>query len=164
MWIDDAKDSTIIFDVAIEANAEVEGVPGKKHDRDSYTSSFWLLINCYGDLKNKLKDFKIVGIYPYDGKSTPQKTLSGDLVPIVKKENYDDHAIEMLEKFHLEVLKKPIKVDTEELAKRMHLTVVEANITADKSVFGQCFFNDSIVNLFDDDSVSYTKEIKKEQF
>lgn len=161
VWIDDTKDTTINFDVAVEVNAEVEGVSGKYHDHDSYSSSFWLLINCYGDLKKKLKDFRVVGVYPYDGKGTPKKPLSGDLVPIVKKEDYDIYASEILEKYYPEALKTSIKVDAEELAKRMNLTIVEANISPDRSVFGQCFFDDATEDLFDDKGASYSKEIKK---
>lgn len=161
VWIDNNKESSLNFDIAVEVDAEVEGVYGKHHDHDCFNSHFWLLINCKGDLKNKLNDFKIVGIYEYDGKSKPKKPLSGDLVPIIKKEDYDTYATEILEKYYPEALNSAIRVDAEVLAKRMKLTIVEANITNDKSVFGQCFFNDTIEELYDSEGNTYKQEIKK---
>lgn len=162
VWIDDTKESTINFDIAIEVNAEVEGVSGKYHDHDSYSASFWLLLSCYGDLKKKLKDLKIVGIYPYDGKSKPKKPLSGDLVPIIKKDDYDKYANEILEKFYPEALTNHVKVDVELLAKRMKLSIKEVNLTKDKSVFGQFFFNDSTTTLYDDRGNEVEEQIKKD--
>lgn len=61
------------------------------------------------------------------------------MVPIIKKEDYDTYATEILEKYYPEALNSAIRVDAEALAKRMKLTIVEANITNDRSVFGQCF-------------------------
>lgn len=147
VWIDDNKESSLDFDIAVEVDAEAEGVYGKHHNHDYFNSHFWLIINCYCDLKSKLNDFGIKSIYEYDGKSKPKKPLSGDLVPIIKKEN--TYATEILEKYYSEALKPLMKVDVEELVKHMGLNFLETNVTADRLVFGQCFFNDSVEELYD---------------
>ena len=103
VWIDDNPGAIIDFDIAIEVSAEVEGVSGNHHDHDSYTSTFWALLSCRGYLAKKLKDFTVLRVDEFDSRSKPKKPLSGDMVPIIKGEDYDKYANEILLKFYLKL-------------------------------------------------------------
>ena len=162
VWIDDTPGTTIDFDVAIEVCADVEGVSGKHHDHDSYNSTLWVLVSCKGDLAKKLKDFAVIRLDEFDSRSKPKKPLSGDMVPIIKGEDYDKYANEIILKFYPEALTKNAIVDAEILAKRMGFSIKEANISKDGSVFGKFFFERSKTILYDDSGNEYEEEVEKD--
>jgi len=146
VWIDSKSDTRIEFDIAIEVTANVEGVVGKHHDRDSYSSRLWVMVSCSGSLDKKLTDFYIIGVDEFN-KTSPKKPLSGDLVPFIPRSKYDDYANEILEMFyfphHPEAKKDPIPIDVDELAKRMGLSVINTSISENRGIFGQIFFADT---------------------
>ncbi len=96
VWIDDTPGTIIDFDIAIEVFAEVEGVSGKHHDHDSYTATFWVLVSCRGDLAKRMNDYAVIRVDEFDSRSKPKKPLSGDMVIIIKNEEYDRYADEIL--------------------------------------------------------------------
>ena len=151
VWIDSKDDSKIEFDIAIEVTASVEGVSGKHRDRDSYSSRLWVMVSCTGSLDKKLSDFYILGVDEFN-KTSPKKPLSGDLVPFIPKSKYDEYANEILEKYyftyHLEARTNPVPINVDELAKRMRLSIINTSISEDRSIFGQIFFADTEVVLF----------------
>lgn len=148
VWIDSKSDSRIEFDITIAVDLSVIASYGKNHDRDNYTVNYiWVNVNCSGDISEKLKDFQILGVEEYN-KSKPKKPLSGDLVPIISREEYSKYANEILEKYYPEALKNPMNIDVDELAKRMGLKIYDKKITIDGSIFGQIFFKESIVELY----------------
>lgn len=87
--------------------------------------------------------------------------MSGDFVPIIRKEDYDEYAHEILDKFyfifHPEARVVPMAINTDELARNMGLNVINASITKDRSIFGQIFFSDTEVNLYDSTSGKIVK-------
>ncbi len=166
VWIDSKGDTKIEFDIAIEVTANVEGISGKHHDRDSYSSRFWVMVYCSGSLDKKLNDFYIIGVDEFN-KSTPKKPLTGDLVPYIPKSKYDEYANEMLEKyyfkFHPEAKTNPVPINVDELAKSMGLSVVNTSISRDRSIFGQIFFADTEVVIYNaEKSQSEKKLINKD--
>lgn len=151
VWIDSKDDTRIEFDIAIEVTVSVEGVSGKHRDRDSYSSRLWLTVSCVGSLDKKLNDFYILGVDEYN-KTLPKKPLSGDLIPLIPRSKYDEYASELLERYyytyHPEAKIDPIAIDVDELAKRMGLSVINTSISEDRSIFGQIFFADTEVVIY----------------
>lgn len=151
VWIDSKEDTRIEFDIAIDVTANVEGFFGGHHDSDAYSPSLWLTVSCSGSLDKKLSDFCILGVEEYS-KSKPNKPLSGNFVPIIKKSSYDEYANEILDKcyfkYHPEARINPMPINVDELASRMGLTIQNTTISKDRSIFGQIFFADVEVELF----------------
>ena len=160
VWIDDTPETIIDFDIAIEVSAEVEGVSGKHHDHDSYTSTFWVLVSCRGDLAKRMNDFAVIRVDEFDSRSKPKKPLSGDMVPIIKNEEYDRYADEILFKYYPEAINDNAAVNAETLAKRMGYAIKEANLSKDGSVFGKFLFNKIKVVLYDENGNEYEEEIE----
>lgn len=165
VWIDSKSDIKIEFDIAIEVTASVEGVSGKHHDRDSYCSRTWVMVSCSGSLDKKLSDFYIIGVDEYN-KSSPKKPLSGDLVPFIPRSKYDEYANEILEKFYFpynpEAKKDPAPINMDELANRMGLSVINTSISENRSIFGQIFFADTEVIIYNSSkSLNEKRLIKK---
>ncbi len=158
VWIDSKDNTRIDFDLAVGLTAEVEGVSGKNRDRESYTSTMWVMVYCSGTLSNKLRDFKILSIEEYS-KSKPKKPLSGDFVPYIKKSEYDIYAAEILNKFYYKFYphakNSPEAINTTLLANNMGLSVVTRSISHDQSIFGQIFFDDVNVKLYNDKALKY---------
>ncbi|NBK98249.1 MAG: XRE family transcriptional regulator [Erysipelotrichia bacterium] len=161
VWIDSKSDTRIDLDIAIDLSVCVEGVSGKHHDRDQYSSNLWVMIYCTGTMDKKLNDFRIIGVEEFN-KSKPKKPLSGDFVPYIKKSDYEDYAYEILDRFyfkyHPEASTDPMAIDTDELAARMGLKVINSSIAEDRSIFGQVYFADTEVDLYDSTS---GKTVKK---
>ena len=160
VWIDDKEGTKIDFDLAVEIDVEVEAVAGKNNDRDSYTSRLWVNVYCTGTLAKKLNDFRIIGVEEFY-KSRPTKPLSGDFVPLMRKSEYDDYANEILEKFyfkfHPEAKTNPVAIDIEELAKNMGLNIITTSISKDRNIFGQIFFSDVEIELYNESKLKYEK-------
>lgn len=161
VWIDSKEGSRVEFDIAIDLSVEVEGVEGKYHDHDSYTSSFWIMVSCSGTLSKRLRDFYIIGIDEYI-ESKPKKPLDGDFKPYIRKSDYDAYANEILEKYyfthHPEAKTQPLAINMEDLANRMGLTIQNTSISEDRSIFGQIFFADAEVDIFNSNKKIYEKK------
>ena len=149
VWTSEKGETSIDFDVVIEVDMDCTGVCGKRHDHEDCSANMWFLVSCSGDLKKKLKDFKIKSIEEYNDRTNFDNPLSGDFLPPMKKENYDDYARIILEKFYPEALERPMEIDADLLAQKMGLKLMRTNITNDHSVFGQIFFEDSDIEVFD---------------
>lgn len=136
VWIDNKDGSRIDFDIAISVDLSVTARYGKYRDIDEfYANNIWITIYCTGDIEKKLSDLKIIGIEEFN-KSKPKKPLSGHMVPIISSNEYNKYANDILEKYYPDVLKSPMNVDVDELAKRMGLKVINHSITEDGSLFG----------------------------
>lgn len=146
--IDAKDDNKIEFDIVVipELDCSIKNIKNNDYDRELVTD-IWLSITCSGDISKELKDFRIIEINEYS-QQKPQKPLADNLVPIIPKTEYEKYAIEMLEKFYPECLESPQAVNAEELAKRMNLQVIKRSIKEDRGVFGQIFFKDTEVDLY----------------
>lgn len=156
VFIDDKGNSNIEFDIGIEVELECEGVSGKYHDHDSYSSSFWVIVSCRGNLDKKLDDFKIYAVEEYS-RSKPTKPLSGDMIPFIKREDYHHYAEELLSKYYPEALNGATQVDVYKLASNMGLKVYDVSLSEYCSIFGQVFFDDTEIELFDRDKGEVVK-------
>lgn len=89
--------------------------------------------------------------------------LSSNLVPIIKKDKFDDVATEFLKKYCPEALIMPIPIPIEAIAQdKMKLTVEHVNITEDLSIYGQIFFTDGIAEVYIKNSDEYIRQkVKK---
>ena len=158
VWIDSKENTKIEFDIAIEVTVNVEGVAGKRHDRDNYSARVWVMVTCCGSLDKKLNDFYILGVDEFV-KTKPKRPLSGDFVPYIKKSEYDDYANVILEnyyfKYHPDAKTKPVAIDVDELAARMGLTVQNTSISEDRSLFGQIYFADTEAKLYNSTVLEY---------
>jgi len=164
VWIDSKENTDIQFDLAVEVEVTVEAVSGKHHDRDIYSARIWVTVVCEGSLAKKLWDFKIVDVLEFN-KTKPSKHLSGDFVPFMSRNQYDEYANEILEAFYYkdypEAKTNPLPINTELLASKMGLTIVNTCITKDRSIFGQIFFADAEVELFNTEKKENEKKIIK---
>jgi len=164
VWIDSKENTDIQFDLAVEVEVTVEAVSGKHHDRDIYSARIWVTVVCEGSLAKKLWDFKIVDVLEFN-KTKPSKPLSGDFVPFMSRNQYDEYANEILEAFYYkdypEAKTNPLPINTELLASKMGLTIVNTCITKDRSIFGQIFFADAEVELFNTEKKENEKKIIK---
>ena len=130
-------------------NVDVEGVYGKYRDHDSFTSTFWLILYCKGSLDKKLEDFYIIDLEEYMP-GRPTKPLTGDLIPYIYKEQYDDYSYEILNKYYPEAFDSVKKIDVDVLASRMGLKVINHSISKNRKVFGQLYFDDVSSILYDE--------------
>lgn len=146
VWVEDAPDMRIQFDVAVEVEFSV--AEGDYHYDNDYQGKDWLMIHCEGDLAKDLSDFTITDVNHYDGKSRRHEPLSDALVPYIKKTDFDRVAENILRKYCPKALLQPMELDPEELAKKMGLTVRMENITKDGSIFGRTFFYDCDAELY----------------
>ena len=146
--IDAKDDSRINFDIVVvpELDCSIKNPKNNDYDRELVTD-IWLSISCSGDISKELKDFRIIETNEYS-QMKPQKPLADDLVPVISKAEYEKYATEILEKFYPECLERTQEVNAEELAKRMNLQFIKRAIKKDRSVFGQIFFKDTEVDLY----------------
>jgi len=145
--IDSKENNKIDFDITVNVSMDVLGYSGSKKIEDNYMASFYVLVCCSGSIETDLCDFKILNVEEYS-QSKKKKPMSGDLVPIISKTEYDKYAKELLEKYYPESLEKPMRVDTSALANRMGLTIYNASISKDMDIYGQIYFDDSSVELY----------------
>lgn len=145
--IDDGPEDTIYFDVAIDVEYLATVSLGKYHDERTIGRRKWVLACCKGDLSKRLRDIEIIGVEEFS-KAKPKKPLSGDLVPIIYRNEFSKYAEEILKKYYPEAIKSTSAVDIEELARRMGLTIHYKKISEENSVFGLLFFTDGATTLY----------------
>jgi Zn-dependent peptidase ImmA (M78 family)/DNA-binding phage protein len=141
----DMKDADVVcFDIAIEAEIGAETISGKHNDHDYDSCRLWLMLRCDGKLSNCFS-FINVNVDEFN-KQRQQKPMTGDLVPIIRKDEYEKYAREILEKYYPEALSGVCKIDAEKLAHKMGLNIIYETISDNGSIFGQVFFEDSFIN------------------
>ncbi len=119
----------------------------------------WFMYSCTGDLSKSLKDFQINWLTEYNNKNNYEAPLTDKLIPYIENDKYEKYATRILKKIYPEALKQPIKIDSEELARRIGLNVLLRTISADGAVFGQIFFKTSEAELYDKENETFFKEI-----
>lgn len=159
--IDSKENNKIDFDITVNVNMDVLGYSGSKKIEDNYMASFYVLVCCSGSIECDLCNFKIINVEEYS-QTKQKKPMSGELVPIIAKSEYDKYAKEILEKYYPEALEKPTKIDTSILASRMGLSICNFSISDSMNIYGQFYFDDTVVDLYDRKEGNYKKyNVKK---
>lgn len=153
VWVDDLPGMDIQFDVALSLSLSF---PEADHHYDnSEEKTVWMMVKCQGNLDRHLDDFTVFDYSAYNGKSRAQNPLDDSLVPYIAYDQLEKAAHDILTRHYPEALaivpmgKPPIWVDPSVLAGRLGLTVKTQRIREDASVFGQIFFENTNVSLFD---------------
>ncbi|HRV73278.1 MAG TPA: hypothetical protein P5116_05330 [Eubacteriales bacterium] len=153
VWVDDLPGMDIQFDVALSLSLSF---PEADHHYDnSEEKTIWMMVKCLGNLERRLDDYAIFDYSAYNGKSRAQNPLDDSLVPYIAYDQLEKAAYDFLTRHFPEALaitptgKPPIWVDPSVLAARLGLTVKTQRIREDATVFGQIFFENTDVALFD---------------
>ena len=153
VWVDDLPGMDIQFDVALSLSLSF---PEADHHYDnSEEKTVWMIVKCRGNLECHLDDFVAFDYSAYNGKSRAQNPLDDSLVPYIAYDQLEKAAHDFLTCHYPEALaitpvgKSPIWVDPSVLVERLGLTVKTQRIREDASVFGQIFFENTDVALFD---------------
>ena len=148
VYIDSKEGNRIEFDLVVvpEVDCSIRNIRNDDYDRE-LVDDLWLSVACTGDVSKSLSDFRIISVNEYF-QQKPKKPLSDDLVPIIPKADYEKYAKELLEKYYPECIERLEIVDPVIIAQRMGLQILKRSIAEDGSIFGQIFFKDAEVGLF----------------
>ncbi|MBW7571251.1 YgjP-like metallopeptidase domain-containing protein [Caproiciproducens faecalis] len=139
--IEQPYEGTIAFDVIVSCDVESIDRNGKGQP---YFSEKWLSIHCEVSIGIELSNFSIVNV----GKCEVQEEngndrFSGELVPIITRDDFDQEATLFLEKFYPDALEKPVPVPIRQIAENMNLTIIEdTRLSEELSIFGMVVFED----------------------
>jgi hypothetical protein len=87
-------------------------------------------------------------------------STTGNLVPVIRKSEFDNEATSFLGKYCPEALEVPMAVPIEMVAKnRMNLKLLTYHLTEDFSIFGQMCFTGGLAEIYNKDEDEYC-EIK----
>ena len=158
--VSDLPNSFIKFDILVEAELYVFDRYHSRNDRTENVRQ-WFKIECVGSLNSNLDDTKVNHVSVYVSKERTAKPMSDALVPIIYKNQLEDFANEIVEKYYPDALKEPMYLDPYEFSKKMNLTVLQKKISEDGSIFGQVFFKNRVTTFFDNDNNEVLEEVKK---
>jgi transcriptional regulator with XRE-family HTH domain len=151
--IDDLPGPRLKFSIGLQLEICVH--EGDYHYDDEDDCYPWIRVECEGDLLSGLKDWAILNVGEYYKNYHAAKPLSDSLVPVISKDMLEKTATDILKGIYPEALhmpnygEKPERVDPQILAKRLGLKVESRPIRKDESVFGQIYFADATVPLYD---------------
>lgn len=156
VWVNDEPGSAIQFDCAVSVSLIIRDQD--YHYDSEEEKTVWIMARCRGDLDRNLNDFEIFSCTPYDGKNRQKKPLDDSLVPYISADSLEQEATDILKQYYPEALRPPLHsedpvwVDPLELARRLNLKVITAEISPDCSVFGQIYFEPAKAKIYDSES------------
>ena len=132
-------DGIITFDVLVccDVNMSPSSSKGNFIER-------WVSVSCKVTCGIELSDFIVTGAGPcFPEEESDNERLSGEFVPIIKRQDFDKEAEKFLERYYPQALKEPMAVPIDEIAEKMKLCVVEALPLADElKYYGMIVFED----------------------
>lgn len=138
------SDGVIGFDVIVSCAVE------KSSSTKSYFIEKWLRIHCQVTMGIELGGFRIIRIGNCDApeEDEPEK-LSGELVPIISRDQFDEEAEKFLLRYCPEALEHPMCVPIHDIAEDlMGLTIIDnIELSDELTYFGTIVFDDG--NIFD---------------
>ena len=140
--IEQPEEGVLAFDVIASCDVEMPSV-----SRKGYFIERWLKIHCQVTLGIDMSGFRIMAI----GDCEPQEEsdndrLSGELVPIISRDQFEYEAEKFLTRYCPETLDKPIRVPIEKVASDMKLQVIEdIPLSDDLAYFGTVIFDNGNV-------------------
>lgn len=138
------EDGVIAFDVIVSCDVEMPS-----SSRKGYFNERWLKIHCQVTLGIDMSGFRIMSI----GNCAPQKEsdndrLSGELVPIIRRNQFEAEADKFLTRYCSEALENPVRVPIEKIAEDMKLLVIDdVPLSDDLTYFGTIVFDNG--NILD---------------
>ena len=119
----------------------------------------WFSISCIGDISKELSDFKITFVKLYNEQKKLKGTMSNNLVPFIKSEQFDDIASEILTYLgYAQNITEPVPLNVYEFASRAGLSVINKAITKDLSVFGELLLEDAQLEFYDTENDMFFHE------
>lgn len=140
--IDQSEEGVISFDVIVSCDVEMPST-----SRKGYFNERWLKIHCLVTLGIDMSGFRIISI----GDCEPQEEsdndrLSGELVPIISREQFEDEAEKFLTRYCPDAMDKPMRVPIETIASDMKLHVIEdVPLSDDLTYYGTIIFDNGNV-------------------
>ena len=151
----DAPGYQIQFDLVIEAEINVEGKG--RYDWEDDSVGLWFLLPCTGILKDGLNTVRFGNVSVYSKKRFEEtKRLTRTLIPYISSKRLDEVAEDFLREYYPLALLQPMALPVEEVAAKMGLNIVEASISKTMTTFGQVYFSDSEISVYDRKNDAYT--------
>ena len=142
--IEQADAGIICFDVIVSCDMEMPS-----SSKTGYFLEKWVKVHCQVTLGIELSGFRILSI----GDCEPQEEsdnnrLSGELVPVISRDQFEHEAEKFLERYYPDALEKPRRIPIEEIAHGMNLRIIEdVPLSDDLTYFGTIVFDDG--NILD---------------
>lgn len=141
--IEQIDEGTIGFSVIVSCDIEHSV---SKSGKVSFTER-WLNVKCKVLLGVELTDFEITGISECEQQEdSDNDKYSGELVPIIARDTFEQEAVKFLEKYYPAALEEPVAVPIRDIAEKMGLTITEKELlSSELDVFGLVVFEDGNV-------------------
>lgn len=140
------------FDAIVSATIELHADDDYYGSRTCDTSQ-WLVLSCKAEITDMLKAVTISNVKPYSHQrktATNGIAVSGNIVPIISKEDLEDEATRFLSRYCSEALERPMPVPIEAIAEKLGLTIIQNHrITEDFSVIGEICFSSGEIPVWD---------------
>ena len=138
--IEQVDDGAISFSVIVSCDIEHSvSSTGKV----SFTEK-WIDVKCKVLLGVELTDFEIMHIKECEQQEdSDSDKYSGELVPIISRDAFENEATEFFEKYYPLALQEPVSVPIRRIAEDMGLSIVEESLlSSELDVFGLVVFED----------------------
>ena len=138
--IEQVDDGAISFSVIVSCDIEHSI---SSTDRASFTEK-WLDVRCKVLLGVELTDFEIININECEQQEdSDNDKYSGELVPIISRDAFENEAINFLEKYYPLALQEPVAVPIRKIAENMGLSIIEDSLlSSELDIFGLVVFED----------------------
>ncbi|MGX7092566.1 ImmA/IrrE family metallo-endopeptidase [Hutsoniella sourekii] len=157
----ETETSIIEFQLVVETDIAAYEI--SRHDDDYELVHQWLILDCSCEIENLKSSFNIKNIDVYrKGSIRKGNKYDENLIPIMKKEDYEKYAHRILENYYPEALNNPTPINPLILAEKIGVKVIERQIDKDCLVFGQTYFKDKSTEFYELESDSYVQEVVKE--
>ena len=138
--IEQVDDGAISFSVIVSCDIEHSI---SSTGRVSFTEK-WLDVRCKVLLGVELTDFEIININECEQQEdSDNDKYSGELVPIISRDAFENEATKFLGKYYPLALQEPVAVPIRKIAEDMGLSVIEDSlISSELDIFGLVVFED----------------------
>lgn len=138
--IEQVDDGAISFSVIVSCDIEHSI---SSTGRASFTEK-WLDVRCKVLLGVELTDFEIININECEQQEdSDNDKYSGELVPIISRDAFENEATKFLEKYYPLALQEPVAVPIRKIAEDMGLSIIEDSLlSSELDIFGLVVFED----------------------
>ena len=138
--IEQVDDGAISFSVIVSCDIEHSI---SSTGRGSFTEK-WLDVRCKVLLSVELTDFEIININECEQQEdSDNDKYSGELVPIIARDAFENEATKFLEKYYPLALQEPVAVPIRKIAEDMGLSIIEDSLlSSELDIFGLVVFED----------------------